>query len=277
MGYKSLLKLAINASIVAGNEILKIYDTNFYVETKSDDTPVTAADKAASDSIIKNLAITNIPVLSEEDEQFAYSERKNWERIWIVDPLDGTKEFVKRNGEFTVNIALIENQQPVIGVIYCPVFKDLYFAGKDMGSYKVDKHDVLQVLNSSHSNFVDELMAKAKKLPLQVLPKNYTVIASRSHLSKELYAHIERHKLEGKMVDTINVGSSIKMCWVAEGKAHEYPRFGTTMEWDTAAGQCILEQAGGALIDLETKLPMLYNREHLKNQNFIALAPKISL
>ncbi|MDX2172383.1 MAG: 3'(2'),5'-bisphosphate nucleotidase CysQ [Bacteroidota bacterium] len=269
----SLLKLAINASIIAGNEILKVYDTNFYVETKSDDTPVTLADKAASNSIIQNLASSNIPVLSEEDEQFHYSERKTWEHIWIVDPLDGTKEFVKRNGEFTVNIALIENQQPIIGVIFCPVFKDLYYACKDLGSFKVDKHDVLSILNSPHNhNIIEELITKAKKMPLQSLPKNYTIIASRSHLSKELYTHIEKHKLEGKIINTINVGSSVKMCWVAEGKAHEYPRFGTTMEWDTASGQCILEQAGGQLIDLETNLPMLYNREHLKNQNFIAIA-----
>lgn len=271
MDYTSLLKLAINASIIAGNEILKVYDTNFFVEIKADETPVTAADKAASNSIIKNLAASNIPVLSEEDEQFPYSKRKNWERIWIVDPLDGTKEFVKRNGEFTVNISLVENQQPVIGVIYCPVFKDLYYACKGVGSFKVDKHDVLAILNSPQ-NIIDELMANAKKMPLQSLPKNYTIIASRSHLSKELYAHIDKHKLEGKIIDTINVGSSVKMCWVAEGKAHEYPRFGTTMEWDTASGQCILEQAGGQLIDLETKLPMLYNREYLKNQNFIAIA-----
>jgi len=271
MSYEPFLKIAINASIIAGNEILKIYDTNFLVETKLDDTPVTAADKAASDSIIKNLASTTIPVLSEEDEQFDYSIRKNWKHIWIVDPLDGTKEFVKRNGEFTVNIALIEDQQPVIGVIYCPVFKDLYFACKGLGSFKVDKHDVLATLNSTN-NFVEELIIKAKKLPLHPLPTNYTVVASRSHLSKEIYAHIEKLKLQHQTIETINVGSSIKMCWVAEGKANEYPRYGTTMEWDTAAGQCIVELAGGQLIDLQTNLPMRYNREQLKNQNFIAIA-----
>ncbi len=275
MDYKPLLNLAINASIIAGNEILKIYDTNFLVETKVDDTPVTVADKIASDSIIKNLASTNIPVLSEEGELFDYSIRKNWKHIWIVDPLDGTKEFVKRNGEFTVNIALVENQQPVIGIIYCPVFKDLYFACKGLGSFKVDKHDVLAILNSG-INIVDGLISKAKTLPLKSLPLNYTVVASRSHLSKEIYAHIEKLKLQYPIIETINVGSSIKMCWVAEGKANEYPRYGTTMEWDTAAGQCIVEQAGGQLIDLQTNLPMLYNREHLKNQNFIAVASPMS-
>jgi len=270
MNYNSLLKLALEASIIASTEILKIYETNFFVETKADDTPVTAADKAASDCIVKYLAQTNIPVLSEEDEHFDYSIRKNWSQIWIVDPLDGTKEFVKRNGEFTVNIALIENQQPVIGVIYCPVFKDLYFACKGLGSFKVDKHDVLAILNSN-TNVIDELINKAKKLPLNPLPKNYTIVASRSHLSKEVYSHIEKLKLQHAIIDTIYVGSSIKMCWVAEGRAHEYPRYGTTMEWDTAAGQCILEQAGGKLLDLETNLPMLYNRKYLKNQHFVAL------
>ena len=275
MDNNSLLKLAINAAIHAGSEILKVYYTNFLVETKLDNTPVTIADKAASNSIIKNLASTNIPVLSEEDEQFAYTVRKNWKRIWIVDPLDGTKEFVKRNDEFTVNIALIENQQPIIGIIYCPVLKDLYFACKNSGSFKVDKHDVLAILNST-PNFVNELISKAKKLPLLSLPKIYTIVASRSHLSKELFSHIEKRKYHHTKIDTLNVGSSIKMCWVAEGKAHEYPRFGTTMEWDTAAGQCILEQSGGQLLDLETNLPMLYNREQLKDQNFIAVSASLN-
>ncbi len=271
MDYNYLLKLAINASLNAATKILQIYDTNFFIETKPDNTPVTAADKAASISIINDLAPSNIPVLSEEDEQFTYSERKNWQHIWITDPLDGTKEFIKRNGEFTVNIALIENNKPVIGVIYCPVFKDLYFACKGLGSFKVDKHSVLAILNSN-KNKVDELLLNSKKLPLHAHPKNYTVVASRSHLSKELYAHIEKLKLQHLVVETINVGSSIKMCWVAEGKANQYPRYGTTMEWDTAAGQCIVELAGGQLIDLQTNLPMLYNREDLKNKSFMAIS-----
>ena len=266
----SLLKLVIAAALQAGKEILKIYETDFFVQTKSDNTPVTQADKAASDTIIKLLAETGIPVISEEEAILAFEVRKNWERVWLVDPLDGTKEFVKRNGEFTVNIGLVENGKPVIGVIYSPVFKEIYFAAIDLGSFKVKQHDVIAILNNENANVIKELLKQAVKLPLQQLPKKYTIIASRSHLSKELNKHIDQLKNLYGEVDTINVGSSIKQCWVAEGKANEYLRLGTTMEWDTAAGQCILEQAGCALIDLETNLPMRYNKENLKNSFFIA-------
>lgn len=263
-----LLKMAIQASIEAGEQILKIYETDFSVEIKNDSTPVTKADKAASDHIIKKLAVSQIKVLSEEDIHFTYEERKNWNRIWIVDPLDGTKEFVKRNGEFTVNIALVENNKPVIGVIYSPVSRNLYFSSLGFGSYKVSGHEVLSQLN--HLLSIDLLLSKAKKLPLQDQPKNYTIVASRSHLSKEVSERIKQAKLTNSGVDIINTGSSIKFCWIAEGLAHEYPRYGTTMEWDTAAGQCIIEQTGGKVIDLETGEAMIYNRKNLRNNNFIA-------
>lgn len=268
--YSELLKLAIVASIKAGKEILQIYETPFEVEIKADATPVTLADKTASNSIIKDLASTNIPVLSEEDVHFEYSLRKNWNQIWIVDPLDGTKEFVKRNGEFTVNIALIENNAPVIGVIYSPVSRNLYFASKGNGSYKISGHDVLAYSNENKS--FDELFSTSKKLPLQPQPINYTIVASRSHLSKEVSARIKNAELNHGKVEIINTGSSIKFCLIAEGYAHEYPRYGITMEWDTAAGQCIIEQCGGQVLDLETKNNLSYNKENLKNNNFIAFA-----
>jgi 3'(2'), 5'-bisphosphate nucleotidase len=156
------LDLAIEAAINAGKEILKIYETDFFVETKSDNTPVTLADKAASDSIILALTPTNIPIISEEEAILDYEIRKNWPRVWLVDPLDGTKEFVKRNGEFTVNIALIENKQPVIGVIYSPVSKDLYFAALNYGSFKVDGPSVLAEKNKGDADLVENL----KKLEL---------------------------------------------------------------------------------------------------------------
>ena len=264
MDYHSLLKLAITAAIKAGQEILKIYETDFFVETKSDNTPVTLADKSASNSIIKDLAQTKIPIISEEEDILDYETRKKWERVWLVDPLDGTKEFVKRNGEFTVNIALVENNQPVIGVIYLPVQKELYFACINYGSFKVAQQQ------SPEINNIENLLKAAIKLPTQKLPKKYTVVASRSHLSRELNQHIDKLKNIYGEVDITNVGSSIKQCWVAEGKAHEYLRLGTTMEWDTAAGQCILEQAGGQIIDLETQKQMRYNKENMKNNFFIA-------
>lgn len=269
MDYPALLKLAILSSLRAGEEILKIYDTNFNIEIKADDTPVTNADKAASNSIINDLAPTNIKVLSEEDEHFSYEQRKNWKHLWVVDPLDGTKEFIKRNGEFTVNIALIEDHVPVIGVIYSPVFKYLYFALKNYGSFKVNEHDVISIINRYGFNNAEEFLKLAKKLPATKHPEDYTIVASRSHLSKEVYERIASAKLNYSNVTIINTGSSIKFCRVAEGLAHEYPRYGTTMEWDTAAGQCIVEEAGGKVIDLKTNLPIKYNRENLKNNDFL--------
>jgi 3'(2'), 5'-bisphosphate nucleotidase len=270
MDYSALLILAIKAALKAGQEILNIYETDFFVETKSDNTPVTLADKAASDSIILALTSTNIPIISEEEAILDYEIRKNWSHVWLVDPLDGTKEFVKRNGEFTVNIAFIENKQPVIGVIYSPVSKDLYFASVNYGSFKVDGQTIIKETSTNRINLVENLMELGIKLPIQKLPKTYTVVASRSHLSKEINQQIDKLKNLYGEVDVINVGSSIKQCWVAEGRAHEYLRLGTTMEWDTAAGQCILEQSGSQLLDLDTNLPMRYNKENMKNSFFIA-------
>jgi 3'(2'), 5'-bisphosphate nucleotidase len=268
MDHLSLLKLAIRASIEAGEEILKVYDTNFEVEIKHDFTPVTKADKAASDSIIKSLSVSQIMVLSEEGDIYDYEIRKKNKYIWIVDPLDGTKEFVKRNGEFTVNIALVEGQRPIIGVIYSPVSRELYYGCVNQGSFKVSGHKILSQINDHKMN-VDDLMAEAQKLPLHPHPQTYTVIASRSHLSKDISARIAKIKLHNP-VNIINTGSSIKFCRIAEGLAHEYPRFGITMEWDTAAGQCIIEQTGGSVLDLGTNDIMKYNRETLQNNNFIA-------
>jgi len=268
MDNKELLKLAITAAFKAGEEILKIYSTDFYVETKSDNTPVTLADKASGECITNILTTSNIPVISEEEEILDYSIRKTWPRVWIVDPLDGTKEYVKRNGEFAVNIALVENNKPVIGIIYAPVIKDIYFAYTGGGSFKITQHDMIVELTKK--NITEHLFEFAKKLPAQKLPKTYTVVGSRSHLSRDINDHVDKLRNLYGEVDMISVGSSIKQCWVAEGKAHEYLRYGTTMEWDTAAGQCILEEAGCQLIDLETNLPMVYNRENMHNNYFIA-------
>jgi 3'(2'), 5'-bisphosphate nucleotidase len=207
-------------------------------------------------------------VISEEEEILDYSIRKTWRQVWIVDPLDGTKEYVKRNGEFAVNIALVEDNKPVIGIIYAPVIKDIYFAFHNGGSYKITQHDMIVEL--TRKNITDHLFEFAKKLPGQRQPKTYTVVGSRSHLSRDINAHVDKLRNLYGEVDMISVGSSIKQCWVAEGKAHEYVRYGTTMEWDTAAGQCILEEAGCQLIDLETGLPMVYNREDMRNNFFIA-------
>lgn len=267
---RHLLHKAILAAIEAGKQIVEVYNTPFAVEIKNDNTPVTLADKTASDCIIQLLSDTNIPVLSEEGEHTDYAIRQHWQQLWIVDPLDGTKEFVKRNGEFTVNIALVDNQHPVLGVIYSPIYHDLYFALKELGAYKIDRHTMMAILDDIHHYDLEQLLQKGERLPLAFKPSVYTIVASRSHLSSEIAQHIETRKRTHTHIDVINTGSSIKMCWVAEGKAHEYPRFGTTMEWDTAAGQAILEQAGGELIDAKTQQSLHYNKENLVNSWFIA-------
>lgn len=266
--YENLLRLAVKAALRAGDEILRIYETDFAVHTKSDNTPVTKADRVSGRTITSVLSETGIPVISEEEEVLHYEKRRGWTRVWIVDPLDGTKEYVKRNGEFAVNIALVEEGRPVIGVIYAPVFKDIYFAARGLGSHKITQNDVIVELTKQ--NLPDNLFEYAKNLPSQPLPKTYTIVASRSHLSREVSERIRKlERLYGK-VDLISVGSSIKQCWVAEGKAHEYPRFGDTMEWDTAAGQCILEESGNSLVEFETGIPMHYNKERMLNPYFIA-------
>ena len=265
-----MLLQSIKAAVLAGNEILNVYNTAFDVEYKEDNTPLTLADKRASDKIIELLKQFDIPVLSEEGVHDEYAVRQHWKQCWIVDPLDGTKEFVKRNGEFTVNIALVDNNKPVLGVIYSPVLQDIYFAQKNAGAYKIDKTVFSSFIKNIESCTMEELMNAAQKLPLVTQRTNYVVVASRSHLSTETYQHIEDLKLKHRAVDIVNTGSSIKMCLVAEGVADEYPRFGPTMEWDTAAGQAILEEAGCELIDLETQQAMLYNRAQLLNNWFIA-------
>jgi 3'(2'), 5'-bisphosphate nucleotidase len=231
---------------------------------------LTLADQRASDKIISELESTGITVLSEEGEHFSFETRKQLDYLWIVDPLDGTKEFVKRNGEFTVNIALVYHGKPLLGVIYSPVFKDLYFALSKVGSFKIDRHDFIAASYDFHDLSIEQMIRMAKRLPGRSYPEVYTVVASRSHLSKETYAYIEKLKQEHGEVNIVNTGSSIKMCWVAEGLADEYPRFGPTMEWDTAAGQAILENAGCELVVFESQKPMLYNRENLSNESFVA-------
>ncbi len=264
MNYNELLELAINAALAGGEDILKVYTTDFYVEIKSDNTPVTLADKRSSETILKMLAPSNFPVVSEEEIISNYSERKLWTHMWLVDPLDGTKEFVKRNGEFSVNIALILNGSPVIGVIYAPVKKTIYFGSKNEGSFKL-------IFDGALPNKINkQVLDQAQKLPIQSPPLDYTVIASHSNLSREINLHLEKLKNLYGPISLKNIGSSIKQCLVAEGLAHEYPRFGATMEWDTAAGQCILEQSGSSLIDLETGLALNYNKEKLENNYFIA-------
>lgn len=255
------LQLAVQAAIEASKEILSVYHSdNFVVEAKEDKSPLTKADKVAHKIITSFLKKSTIPILSEEGKSIPYSTRKNWSQLWIVDPIDGTKEFIKRNGEFTVNIALIKNNNPIIGVILTPVTGELYFSENNLGAFK-------STINLNNFN-PEHLLKKAQKLPLIANNKIYTVVASRSHLSKETDTFVQELRKKHGNIKFISTGSSLKLCMVAEGKANCYPRFAPTMEWDTAAGQAICEAAGFQVIDYISKKPMRYNRKKLLNNWF---------
>jgi 3'(2'), 5'-bisphosphate nucleotidase len=258
----SNLKTAIEASLKAGKAILEIYHFgDFDIEIKGDSSPITKADKASHNVIMSYLTKTNIPVLSEEGRAISYEERKEWNQLWIVDPIDGTKEFIKRNGEFTVNIALIEDQKPILGVIFVPAKGELYFSTKEMGAFKVTVD--LDLFD------VDVLIEKASKIPFERDDKTFTIVASRSHMSPETEDYVQQMKDKHGTVNLVSKGSSLKLCMVAEGQADCYPRFAPTMEWDTAAGQAICEHTGFKVIDWVTKKNMLYNRKELLNNWFL--------
>ena len=267
----SHLHTAITAALEAGKVILEIYNSNdFEVEFKDDNSPLTKADRAAHEVIMAHLRATDIPVLSEEGKSIPYPIRKDWKHLWIVDPIDGTKEFIKRNGEFTVNIALVENQKPVLGVIFVPIKGVLYFSisssiststSISRGSYKI---------NVDLTNFqVPNLISEAIKLPLRRADQTFTILASRSHPSEAAEAYCHQLREKHGAIKVISKGSSLKFCLIAEGQADCYPKFGPTMEWDTAAGQALCEQAGVEVIDWDSKQRLTYNREVLVNPWFL--------
>ena len=243
------LNIAKEAAKKAGEKILQIYGNEFSVSYKEDKSPLTIADQKSNDIIESYLLKTKIPILSEEGKLTEYKDRKNWKLLWIVDPLDGTKEFVKRNGEFTVNIALVKNGEPILGVIFVPVKGWLYY-GSSNGSFR-------------------EINEKKVKLPLINKSTNYKVVGSRSHQSPETKEYINHLRKRKKNIEIVSMGSSLKICLIAEGSADVYPRFAPTMEWDTAAGHAIAKYAGKKLIDLESKIEMIYNRPILTNNWFI--------
>ena len=233
----------------AGKIIMEIYKKDFNIEYKDDKSPLTEADLKANEFICNNLKklYPNIPIMSEENKQTIYEERKNWKSYFCVDPIDGTKEFIKKNDEFTVNIALIRNSEPVLGVVYAPALDDIYFASKEKGAYK-----------NNH------------KLPLYVNinPKEkLSVVASKSHLSNETQQFIDN--LETKEIEQVSKGSSLKLCMVAEGIADLYPRLAPTMEWDTAAADAVVRCAGKMTYQFENGEFLLYNKKDLLNPWFV--------
>ena len=238
----------------AGKKILEVYGQNFEsdIDFKADNSPLTLADKASHQIINRELlkSYPHIPVLSEEGRNIEYQERKNWKKFWLVDPLDGTKEFIKRNGEFTVNIAFMEHGYPVFGVIYTPVTDTVYYGEK-----------------ASKSAYKIEGSLPGKRIEVNKREADRIAVRSRSHASEE-----EETLLKGYGVtDSISVGSSLKFCMVAEGKADIYYRHGPTMEWDTAAGQAVVEAAGGEVLRIDDKKRFVYNKENLLNPGFLVL------
>lgn len=260
-----LLWEAVKVSVVAGEAILEVYNTDFKVQNKSDDSPLTQADMRSHNAIAAALEGTGIPLLSEEGRDIAYAERSNWEAYWLIDPLDGTKEFVNRNGEFTVNIALMEGEYPIAGVIYIPVTDEIFIGLQGKGSYKC--MDVKSILKSSNS--LDELIANSIPLPVKEVGRTFTVVCSRSHMSPDTEAYIDELKTDHPDLEYASRGSSLKLCMVAEGQADVYPRFAPTMEWDTAAGQAIVEASGAIVTNAHTKQRLNYNKQDLLNPWFI--------
>jgi len=259
------IKDIIGTAVHAGSEILQVYkSSDIGVEFKSDQSPLTEADRRSHKAILESLSPTNIPFLSEEGEQMAYAERKEWKRFWLIDPLDGTKEFIKRNGEFTVNIALIEEGVPILGVVYVPVKRTVYFGSSEVGSYKIILGD-----NEPVPDDMQLLFGKAQKLEGMDMNASYTIVASRSHLSSETEQFIDDKKKIYGEVNIISAGSSLKLCLVAEGSANVYPRLAPTMEWDTAAGHAVAKFAGCQVYDFETNQELHYNKEDLHNPWFV--------
>lgn len=240
---------------LAGAEILRIYETeDFGVEHKADDSPLTKADKAANAIIVTGLQALEFqaPIISEEGEELPYAKRSAYHQFWLVDPLDGTKEFIKRNGDFTVNIALIEDGRPVLGAVYVPVTDELFYSAKGAGAY-----EVLPGTSEPKRIF-------AASFTLQDV--NLRIVASRSHLNQETQDFMARFDRP----EVIQRGSSLKIMELARGNAHVYPRLGPTMEWDTGAAHAILLEAGGKLVDDTTGKDLRYNKESLLNPHFIA-------
>lgn len=260
-----LLSKSIECSIEAGRKILEVYGTeNFELQTKDDQSPLTTADTISNLIITNALIETQIPVISEENKNESYAVRKNWDYCWIVDPLDGTKEFINRNGEFTTNIALVHKGIPILGVVYAPILNTLYYALENKGAYKVikDFQDSMTMVN------LFDLRDKIEKVEKQFATK-LNVVGSRSHMSKETLDFIATLKGNYEKVNIISKGSSLKFCMVAESTADIYPRFGPTMEWDTAAGHAICRVMGNTILEATTGKPLEYNKKSLLNPNFI--------
>jgi 3'(2'), 5'-bisphosphate nucleotidase len=256
--------LAIQAAVKAGKAILEIYgEDDFKVEQKADDSPLTIADRTAHNINEDALKGTDIPILSEEGKEISYMNRSWWSKFWLVDPLDGTKEFIKRNGEFTVNIALVSEGAAEFGVVYAPVLNHLYIGHPTLGAF----------LCKEEKNFTqpfDYLIQFSTPLPIENIDEeNFRVVASRSHYNQETRDYVESIDTGGKKISLVNSGSSLKLCMVASGDADIYPRLGPTMEWDTGAAHAVVKAAGKNVYRVDNNLELEYNKENLLNPFFV--------
>ena len=258
-----MIEKIIDIALTAGKEVLKVYNSfkEVKISLKVDGSPLTLADEISNKIIIEGLkSISNLPIISEENKKIPYDYRKHWKKFWLVDPLDGTKEFIKRNGEFTINIALVENRKPILGVVYAPV-KDLLYFGFPEGAFKRENNRLVKL-----------------KLEEFTTTNKIRAAVSRSHLDEQTLKFLSYLETKtGKDIEKISIGSSLKICYIAEGKADIYPRFTPTMEWDTAAAHAILNFAGGKIVTADKNLDnfsknseLRYNKEILKNPPFVA-------
>ena len=261
-----LFTAAINAAVRAGAKVMEVYHSDdFHIKAKSDLTPITLADTLAHDEIKSSLAITRIPVISEEGRSIAYDERNSWDLFWMVDPLDGTDEFINRTSDFTVNIALIQNAYPVMGIVYAPAYERLYFAAKERGAYR--KIGIKPSVNAAF--LYSEIIGKSMKMPLYKNDDKFIVVTSRLHISPKTSEYVNDLRNQYSEIMVVRRGSSLKMCMLAVGKAHVYPRLDTTWEWDTAASQIIAEEAGFSVCSHETGERLSYNKENMQNPEFV--------
>ena len=273
---------ALSAANSAGRAILEIYNKDFDIQYKNDRSPLTLADRRSHEIIIDKLSDKMdkpLPILSEEGKDIPFEQRKQWKYFWLIDPLDGTKEFIKRNGEFTVNLALIHINRPILGVVFVPVKNCYYFAAEGFGAYRLDNDDGFEwktnrISENDKTDLLNTTTKRSASLPISdsqsaTSDSKLTIIGSRSHPTRELAEFVEAMRKQYRQVEFISAGSSLKLCLVAEGRADIYPRLGSTMEWDTAAGQAVVEQAQGSVLDAETGEPLKYNKENLLNPWFI--------
>ena len=244
-----LLESILETVEKASKEILSIYQQDFQVFRKLDFSPLTQADRVSHQILVEFLSehTPDIPIISEEDEIEVWEKRKKWEYFWLIDPLDGTKEFISKNGEFTINLALIYQKSPILGIIHVPALQTTYWAERNKGAFRRNGEGTEQI--------------QGRK---QVAQEDLIAAISRSHLSEEDKAMLKKYKIK----HTIKAGSALKFCLLAEGKADFYYRYGSTMEWDTAAGQILVEEAGGQMLDNEGK-KLTYNKPVLLNGAFL--------